>query len=180
MNYKKILVVLTVLIIGLLPISAARANGAVFTAIGQQSLPSVTVKPFSVGANSIHVNLEPYGYVATYINGTRVNSKHKVTYSERADASGNFSVQLGQALKEGDKVTLKFSDEGHFYFGQLTFESEKVQSERMQKEQEIAEQSYAEELFKRSVAEENNKGWTDRVKEEFQDAWWNFRNWLRQ
>ncbi|MBH0219761.1 hypothetical protein GH793_16405, partial [Listeria monocytogenes] len=96
------------------------------------------------------------------------------TSGERADGSGDYVVKLNKKLEEGDVVTLKFADDGNLYFGQLVYKSEKKRVEQNQKEQE---DEYADALFKRSIEEEENKTWRDRIKDTFQDAWWNFKGW---
>ena len=99
------------------------------------------------------------------------------TSGYRAGEDGNYTVKLKKPLAEGDKVTLSFADDGNFYFGQLTFESQKSQNERLQKEREAEEKQYAEELFKRSIEEETNKTWYQRWGDSIQDQWWNLKSW---
>ncbi|VGV69437.1 hypothetical protein [Streptococcus pyogenes] len=44
-----------------------------------------------------------------------------------------------------------------------------------QRERESEEQKYAEELFKLSIREEDHKPWHQRLSENIQDQWWNFK-----
>ncbi|MDQ8820987.1 hypothetical protein RFF58_08190 [Streptococcus ruminantium] len=200
MKFKKILITVGVCVIGSLSFTGIKADTVPFKTKGQQSVPGVTVVPFNVGSSSIRVHLEPYGYVTTYLNGKRIDVpliKHEVkcprhgafnydpncynrewyTRGDRADGSGNYTVQLEKSLTEEDIVTLSFADDGNFYFGKLVYESEKKQTEHLQKEQETKEKEYAESLFKRSIEEENNKTWRDTVRDSFQDTWWNLKSW---
>lgn len=200
-HLKKKLIMIAAFCLSMCVVSVkANESGDLFTTIGQSHLPGVTVAPFKTGDTTINVNLDPYGYVSTYVNGSKVkvpNVKHKVkcptkdqvnyypdcyereweTSGNRADGEGNYKVQLEKTLAEGDKVTLSFADDGNFYFGQLTFESQKSQNERLQKEREAEEKQYAEELFKRSIEEETNKTWYQRWGDSIQDQWWNLKSW---
>ncbi|WP_227986758.1 hypothetical protein [Streptococcus ruminantium] len=199
MKFKKILITVGVCVIGSLSFTGIKADTVPFKTKGQQSVPGVTVVPFNVGSNSIQVKLEPHGYVYTSVNGEKIKVadkefKLKCTYTDkqiysdcqdrewkvsgnRADGSGNYTVQLEKSLTEEDIVTLSFADDGNFYFGKLVYESEKKQAEHFQKEQEAKEKEYAEGLFKRSIEEENNKTWRDTVRDSFQDTWWNLKSW---
>ncbi len=200
-HLKKKLIMIAAFCLSMCVVSVkANESGDLFTTIGQSHLPGVTVAPFKTGDTTINVNLDPYGYVSTYVNGSKVkvpNVKHKVkcptkdqvnyypdcyereweTSGNRADGEDNYKVQLEKTLAEGDKVTLSFADDGNFYFGQLTFESQKSQNERLQKEREAEEKQYAEELFKRSIEEETNKTWYQRWGDSIQDQWWNLKSW---
>ncbi|WP_284120192.1 hypothetical protein [Streptococcus canis] len=202
---KKKLMLVVVLLLSMCTVSVRAdegvANGNLFTTKGQSHLPGVTVAPFKTGDTTISVNLEPYGYVNTTIyhaDGTyeKVEAKDKTVTIQcptrhnctekswsvsgyRAGGDGNYKVELKKQLEEGDSVSLSFADDGNFYFGQLTFESQKSQNERLQKEREAEEQQYAEELFKRSIEEETNKTWYQRWGDSIQDQWWNFKGWLR-
>lgn len=198
---KKKLVMIAAFCLSMCTVSVkANESGDLFTTIGQSHLPGVTVAPFKTGDTTISVNLEPYGYVYGSVTSSNGNvDKIKAEAREvkttcptttngcterkwmvsgnRADGGGNYTVQLGKSLAEGDKVTLSFADDGNFYFGQLTFESQKSQNERLQKEREAEEKQYAEELFKRSIEEETNKTWYQRWGDSIQDQWWNFKSW---
>ncbi|GFE43026.1 hypothetical protein [Streptococcus canis] len=201
---KKKLVMIAAFCLSMCVVSVkANESGDLFTTIGQSHLPGVTVAPFKTGDTTINVNLDPYGYVygsVTSSNGNKIKKPENKTYEipcsilekqdnpncegrkwtvsgNRADGGGNYTVQLEKPLAEGDKVTLSFADDGNFYFGQLTFESQKSQNERLQKEREAEEKQYAEELFKRSIEEETNKTWYQRWGDSIQDQWWNFKSW---
>lgn len=183
-------------------VSVRADEGDLFTTIGQSRLPGVTVAPFKTGDTTINVNLDPYGYVygsvkhhdgsvdkikaearevkttcPTTANGC--TERKWMVSGNRADGGGNYIVQLEKPLAEGDKATLSFADDGNLYLGQLVFEDGKTQNERLQKERETEEQQYAEELFRRSIEEEANKTWYQRLRDSIQDQWWNFKGWLR-
>ncbi|MGQ7632301.1 hypothetical protein ACTGY5_08325 [Streptococcus suis] len=193
MKLRKVSFILVTFVIGLLSLSSVKAETSIFVPVGQQNVPGVKVAPFRTGSDSIHVHVGSFGYVATYINGERLKVepvKHELkcpsyttencqtrewyTSGERADGSGDYVVKLNKKLEEGDVVTLKFADDGNLYFGQLVYTSEKKRVEQNQKEQE---DEYADALFKRSIEEEENKTWRDRIKDTFQDTWWNFKGW---
>ncbi|GFG47720.1 hypothetical protein ScFU97_10590 [Streptococcus canis] len=196
---KKKLVMIAAFCLSMCVVSVrANESGDLFTTQGY--LSEVTVSPFNVGDQQISVHVGSFGYVFTSVNGENLevpNIKHKVTCDKtktwiyypdcyerewetsgyRAGEDGNYTVKLKKPLAEGDKVTLSFADDGNFYFGQLTFESQKSQNERLQKEREAEEKQYAEELFKRSIEEETNKTWYQRWGDSIQDQWWNLKSW---
>ncbi|VDC42083.1 hypothetical protein FMV2238Y02_05170 [Streptococcus canis] len=200
---KKKLMLVVVLLLSMGAVSVKAEGMAVNTQFTTQGyLSEVTVSPFNVGDQQISVHVGSFGYVFTSVNGEKLevpNIKHKVTCDKtktwiyypdcyerewetsgyRAGEDGNYTVKLKKPLAEGDKVTLSFADDGNLYLGQLVFEDGKTQNERLQKEREAEEQQYAEELFKRSIEEETNKTWYQRLGDSIQDQWWNFKGWWR-
>lgn len=207
MKLKSILTTLTTIcMVSLSVISVNAENKTImFKPYGQQSVSGVTVAPFSVGSNSISVNLEPYGYVYGSIkHGDGKIDEIKTELKEvkipcvtahngcterkwnvsgnRANGGGDYKIQLKSPLKEGDMVTLTFHDDGNMYFGQLVFEDKNTQYERLRKEneaeQKLKEEKYAKDLFTQSIEKEYSKTWKDRINDTFQDAWYNFKGWL--
>ncbi|MDW8592913.1 hypothetical protein Q7V44_01595 [Streptococcus suis] len=195
MKLRKVSFILVTFVIVLLSLSSVKAETSMFVPVGQQNVPGVKVAPFRTGSDSIHVHVGSFGYVTAYINGKKIDvptvkpkskcpKEGEVNYfpqcyerewevsGHRADGSGDYVVKLNKKLEEGDVVTLKFADDGNLYFGQLVYKSEKKRVEQNQKEQE---DEYADALFKRSIEEEENKTWRDRIKDTFQDTWWNFK-----
>lgn len=200
---KKKLVMITAFCLSMCAVSVKAEGTAVNTQFTTQGyLSEVTVSPFNIGDQQISVHVGSFGYVFASVNDEKIevpNIKRKVTcdknktwiYSPdcyerewetsgyRAGEDGNYTVKLKKPLAEGDKVTLSFAIDGNLYLGQLVFEDGKTQNERLQKEREAEEQQYAEELFKRSIEEEANKKWYQRLGDSIQDQCWNFKSWLR-
>ncbi|VGR67822.1 phage protein [Streptococcus pyogenes] len=178
---------------------------------GEQKLPGVIITPFKVGDQSINIMLEPNGYVYASLssdNGNKVKKPEPKTYEvpcsnleklsnpscegrkwsvsgNRASSSGSYTVYLEKPLTSGDVIKLTFADNGNFYFGELTFISEKRQKERIKKEKEAEEalqkkeqekqQKQLEESMLKQIREEDHKSWHQRLSESIQDQWWNFK-----
>ncbi|HER0864316.1 TPA: hypothetical protein VJE52_001328 [Streptococcus pyogenes] len=177
----------------------------------QQKIKDVIVSDFSVGESEIKVWLPQ----AWSVKISRKHSpKSSISNSEEQKSLSNSSenkedqfskrlpygtqhtIKLSSQLTKGERVTLLFSDDEHFYAGSyfykdsdtITKEKEverKKAEEDKQYEEEIKKieddlerqdlENDALEMFKKQTEREANKSWHQRLSESIQDQWWNFK-----
>lgn len=112
----------------------------------------------------------------------------------RADGSGNYKVEFEKPLTERDRVVLKFADDGNFMYGSLVYAVEQKPQTKgdeqinssQESTEEVTEQkvdnrtddeAFALKMYMRSIEAERNKTWHERLKSQFEDHWYNFKDW---
>lgn len=200
---KKLMLVVVLLTIGVATNVKADGNTAAsgqnkFILDGpQQKVKEVAVSDFSVGDSEIKVWLPQAWSVKVSRKNTPIPNEEQNNVSENKE--GNFSkrlpygtqhtIKLSSPLKKGERVTFTFRDEDFwgagysFYLDSLSIEEDKQYDEEIKKiEDELERQDQendALELFRQQQQEEANKTWYQRLGDNIQDQWWNFKGWLR-
>ncbi|HEQ9391768.1 TPA: hypothetical protein VIN91_001295 [Streptococcus pyogenes] len=177
----------------------------------QQKIKDVIVSDFSVGESEIKVWLpqawsvkisREYSPKSSISNSEEQKSLSNSSenkedqFSKRLPYGTQHTIKLSSQLTKGERVTLLFSDDEHFYAGSyfykdsdtITKEKEverKKAEEDKQYEEEIKKieddlerqdlENDALEMFKKQTEREANKSWHQRLSESIQDQWWNFK-----
>ncbi|HER7529851.1 TPA: hypothetical protein VME83_000302 [Streptococcus pyogenes] len=118
--------------------------------------------PVHITSNKVTVTLPP-GWSAWIGKNTKQRNSKSVTNTVTLD------ISTSQPPKE---FTIYFQGDDGFLAGTMTF----IDSETLKNEQYKAfDEEYAENLFENSRLREEQKTWRDKVRDVFQDAWWNFK-----
>lgn len=118
--------------------------------------------PVHITGNKVTVTLPP-GWSAWIDKNTKQRNSNSVTTTVTLD------ISTSQPPKE---FTIYFQGDDGFLAGTMTF----IDSETLKNEQYKAfDEEYAENLFENSRLREEQKTWQDKVRDVFQDAWWNFK-----
>ncbi|MGT2744537.1 hypothetical protein ACVRW4_04185 [Streptococcus phocae subsp. phocae] len=139
--------------------------------INNESLEQYQQRIKNQGTDGWKQNTNPRVYIGNDIENPKVSIYN--------DNQGNIwlpiNITLDSSFKKGDKFIVSFQNDEGFFVGSVFYKDSETLREEKQKE---LDDEYADKLFIQSVLDEQNKTWKDRVRDTFQDAWWNFKGWV--
>ncbi|AIG49977.1 hypothetical protein [Streptococcus pyogenes] len=166
----------------------------------QEKVKEVSVSDFSVGESEIKVWLPQAWSVKISREHSPKSSisnsgEQKPLSNSSENKEGQFSkrlpygtqhtIKLSSQLTKGERVTLTFRDEDFwgagycFYRDSLSIKEDKQYEEEIKKIEDDLERQDLEndalEMFKKQTEREANKPWHQRLSENIQDQWWNFK-----
>ncbi|HER0127549.1 TPA: hypothetical protein VIV44_000054 [Streptococcus pyogenes] len=166
----------------------------------QEKVKEVSVSDFSVGESKIKVWLPQAWSVKISREHSPKSSisnsgEQKPLSNSSENKEGQFSkrlpygtqhtIKLSSQLTKGERVTLTFRDEDFwgagycFYRDSLSIKEDKQYEEEIKKIEDDLERQDLEndalEMFKKQTEREANKPWHQRLSENIQDQWWNFK-----
>ncbi|HHD3555588.1 TPA: hypothetical protein ACNZMI_000639 [Streptococcus pyogenes] len=166
----------------------------------QEKVKEVSVSDFSVGESKIKVWLPQAWSVKISREHSPKSSisnsgEQKPLSNSSENKEGQFSkrlpygtqhtIKLSSQLTKGERVTLTFRDEDFwgagycFYRDSLSIKEDKQYEEEIKKIEDDPERQDLEndalEMFKKQTEREANKPWHQRLSENIQDQWWNFK-----
>ncbi|HHJ5864142.1 TPA: hypothetical protein ACQPB4_000054 [Streptococcus pyogenes] len=166
----------------------------------QEKVKEVSVSDFSVGESKIKVWLPQVWSVKISREHSPKSSisnsgEQKPLSNSSENKEGQFSkrlpygtqhtIKLSSQLTKGERVTLTFRDEDFwgagycFYRDSLSIKEDKQYEEEIKKIEDDLERQDLEndalEMFKKQTEREANKPWHQRLSENIQDQWWNFK-----
>ncbi|HER5560857.1 TPA: hypothetical protein VK264_000089 [Streptococcus pyogenes] len=166
----------------------------------QEKVKEVSVSDFSVGESKIKVWLPQAWSVKISREHSPKSSisnsgEQKPLSNSSENKEGQFSkrlpygtqhtIKLSSQLTKGERVTLTFRDEDFwgagycFYRDSLSIKEDKQYEEEIKKIEDDLERQDLEndalEMFKKQTERDANKPWHQRLSENIQDQWWNFK-----
>ncbi|HFX5109530.1 TPA: hypothetical protein ACIEU4_000640 [Streptococcus pyogenes] len=166
----------------------------------QEKVKEVSVSDFSVGESKIKVWLPQAWSVKISREHSPKSSisnsgEQKPLSNSSENKEGQFSkrlpygtqhtIKLSSQLTKGERVTLTFRDEDFwgagycFYRDSLSIKEDKQYEEEIKKIEDDLERQDLEndalEMFKKQTERVANKPWHQRLSENIQDQWWNFK-----
>ncbi|HEQ2061789.1 TPA: hypothetical protein VER43_000053 [Streptococcus pyogenes] len=166
----------------------------------QEKVKEVSVSDFSVGESKIKVWLPQAWSIKISREHSPKSSisnsgEQKPLSNSSENKEGQFSkrlpygtqhtIKLSSQLTKGERVTLTFRDEDFwgagycFYRDSLSIKEDKQYEEEIKKIEDDLERQDLEndalEMFKKQTEREANKPWHQRLSENIQDQWWNFK-----
>ncbi|VGU69446.1 hypothetical protein [Streptococcus pyogenes] len=166
----------------------------------QEKVKEVSVSDFSVGESEIKVWLPQAWSVKISREHSPKSSisnsgEQKPLSNSSENKEGQFSkrlpygtqhtIKLSSQLTKGERVTLTFRDEDFwgagycFYRDSLSIKEDKQYEEEIKKIEDDLERQDLEndalEMFKKQTEREAHKPWHQRLSENIQDQWWNFK-----
>ncbi|HEP1736732.1 phage protein [Streptococcus pyogenes] len=166
----------------------------------QEKVKEVSVSDFSVGESEIKVWLpqawsvkisrehSPKSSISNSgeqkpLSNSSENKEDQ--FSKRLPYGTQHTIKLSSQLTKGERVTLTFRDEDFwgagycFYRDSLSIKEDKQYEEEIKKIEDDLERQDLEndalEMFKKQTEREANKPWHQRLSENIQDQWWNFK-----
>lgn len=125
--------------------------------------------PINVSNGKIMVTLPP-GWSAWIDNNNNSYCRNNLNITFA------YELKLPNSLTTGNEFTVSFQGDDGFFVGSVTYKDSQTLQEEYQKE---LDNQYAEELFRRSVEEEANKTWYQRLGDNIEDTWANVKGWWR-
>ncbi|HES7638615.1 TPA: hypothetical protein VO784_000063 [Streptococcus pyogenes] len=148
---------------------------------------SVSFKRKKDHYNPLEVNNKPVSETKNRNTSPRIVDYGKngnpilAIYNDNQGSSGLPITVTVDKPNEGDELTLLYRADDGFFGGftklknSLTLKKEKEAEEALQKKEEEKQQKQLEESMLKQIREEDHKSWHQRLSENIQDQWWNFK-----